>query len=143
MTNALHTLAGDGLTDLELDDEAKRRARDASIYDLAHRFEVGHMGAKYFTPMFSKVVYASLVLYLYGTLAVYSISVPDSLQKIGWGSDDNHAHYFIYCTAFAAIVFPLCFGNFENTKPVQVVYISYLFYQLIFWECRWWCSWCG
>eukprot|EP00656_Telonema_subtile_P025520 TRINITY_DN27584_c0_g1_i3.p1 TRINITY_DN27584_c0_g1~~TRINITY_DN27584_c0_g1_i3.p1 ORF type:complete len:469 (+),score=111.80 TRINITY_DN27584_c0_g1_i3:129-1535(+) len=98
---------------------------DPSIYDLNVRFEVGQMSALYFSPLASKGVYLALVLYLYGTLAVYAISVPTSLQKIGWGSDDNMTHYYVYCTVFACTVLPLGFGNFENTKPVQIVVFAF------------------
>jgi hypothetical protein len=62
-----------------------------------------------------------LVLYLYGTLCVYALTVAKSLNQM---ATFTHA-YYIYLTAFGAMVVPLSFGSFENTKPLQVV-IAYV-----------------
>ena len=91
---------------------------------LQTRFEVGQMASKYFPPAWARGVYLALVLYLYGTLAVYAISVPTSMQKMGWGADDNMTHYYVYAAIFGIVVLPLGFGSFENTKPVQVLPVA-------------------
>jgi amino acid permease len=95
-------------------------ASDA-MFNIEEKIEVGEMAGMYFGPKSTKCVYAMLVLYLYGTLCVYALTVAKSLNQM---ASFEHA-YYIYLTAFGAMVVPLSFGSFENTKPLQVV-IAYI-----------------
>ena len=44
------------------------------LFDIDEKIEVGQMAGMYFTPAQTKLVYAMLVLYLYGTLCVYALT---------------------------------------------------------------------
>jgi len=82
----------------------------------------GCRGSQFFGKAGQIVTYLFLILYTLGTLSVYAVTVPKSLQTftptiLGFDS------YYVFLTAFGIIVLPFCFGNFQNTRYLQMVVI--------------------
>lgn len=88
-------------------------------------------------------MYAALILYLYGDLAIYGSSVPVSaafftgntsivMGSLVWTNNWSDSNpicsdhtcvdiYYFYLVLFSLFVLPFCFFNFENTKPLQIL----------------------
>ena len=65
--------------------------------------------------------YIVIIVYLFGDLAIYAVSVPTSLLKVtgpmfGLNPDST---YYIYLGIFSVIVVPFSFFNFQKTKYLQ------------------------
>jgi len=84
------------------------------------------MSELFLGPIGQKIFYLILVVYLYGDLSIYAVTIPTSIMVLspeGWKagswsvSQDNV--YYIYLTMFAFCIIPWTFFNFQKTKILQ------------------------
>jgi len=79
---------------------------------------IGRLGKILFT--------ITIIIYLYGSLSVFSVTVPISVVSVTGGFSIGNAHfsadavYYLYLLCFALVVCPLCFFNFQKTKYFQL-----------------------
>eukprot|EP01029_Cantina_marsupialis_P007347 TRINITY_DN181246_c0_g1_i1.p1 TRINITY_DN181246_c0_g1~~TRINITY_DN181246_c0_g1_i1.p1 ORF type:complete len:468 (-),score=108.41 TRINITY_DN181246_c0_g1_i1:242-1645(-) len=102
----------DVLEDKE-DDEAKS----------LQRFEIGTMGEILFGKHGRLATFLIMIIYTIGTLSVYAVAVPKALASMTNGDILGMDSYYFYVGVFACIAIPFSFGNFQNTKPLQLVTI--------------------
>ena len=68
------------------------------------------------------LAYLCLIMYTLGTLCVYAVTVASSLSTFR-STMFGFRSYYVILTVFAVVVLPFCFGNFQNTKYLQMVVI--------------------
>eukprot|EP01121_Diplochlamys_sp_Union-15-3_P020436 TRINITY_DN7976_c0_g2_i3.p1 TRINITY_DN7976_c0_g2~~TRINITY_DN7976_c0_g2_i3.p1 ORF type:complete len:478 (+),score=25.49 TRINITY_DN7976_c0_g2_i3:55-1488(+) len=73
-----------------------------------------------------KIIFSIIIIiYLYGDLAIYSVTIPQSLAQVTHGFKmgsvtlTEKTVYYFYLGCFAAVVCPFCFFNFQKTKYLQ------------------------
>eukprot|EP00027_Filamoeba_sp_ATCC50430_P018942 CAMPEP_0168564300 /NCGR_PEP_ID=MMETSP0413-20121227/13167_1 /TAXON_ID=136452 /ORGANISM="Filamoeba nolandi, Strain NC-AS-23-1" /LENGTH=470 /DNA_ID=CAMNT_0008595953 /DNA_START=23 /DNA_END=1432 /DNA_ORIENTATION=- len=95
-----------------------------SIFDIKRRVELGLMSEMFLGKWGQKAFYATLIIYLYGDLAIYSVSVPSSLAKVTGGipflNMDEHDSYYIFLAIFCVAILPWTMFNFQKTKWLQL-----------------------
>ena len=64
---------------------------------------------------------ASLIVYLTGTMATYSALVASTFKHLITDTIANVDSYYIFMVVTVCIGAPLSFGNFQNTKYIQIV----------------------
>ena len=72
------------------------------------------------------VFYVVIIVYLFGDLAIYAVSVPTSLLKVTgpmFGLDSKST-YYIYLGIFSCVVVPFSFFNFQKTKYLQYMTLA-------------------
>lgn len=80
-----------------------------------------------------------MILYTLGTLTIYAVAVPQALQTMLPASTTviGLDPYYLFLIGFAIIALPFCFGNFQNTKHLQVVVMGLRFLCFV---CMIWAS---
>jgi amino acid permease len=68
-------------------------------------------------------VYVFLVAYTFGCLATYAVAVVTTLDKIVPWHPAGVDTYHMWLAVFACVVFPFCFGDFQNTRVLQIIVI--------------------
>jgi len=96
---------------------------------------MGTMANMFCGPYWEIVFYIILIIYLYGDLAIYAVAVPNSLTLLtqhylsdddeSKGSDSFENVYYIYLAAFAVLIVPFCFFNFQKTKYLQYTTLTF------------------
>ena len=125
----------DGVVGEEGGDDASGDGSSDEYFNLRQRFEVGELAAKLSLAQGDSPretirrrleelgVYVFLVAYTFGCLSTYAVAVVTTLdQLIPWhpaGVDTYH----LWLVVFACVVFPFCFGDFQNTRVLQIVVI--------------------
>lgn len=86
-----------------------------------------------------KITYFFMILYTLGTLTIYAVAVPQALQTMLPASTTviGLDPYYLFLIGFAIIALPFCFGNFQNTKHLQVVVMGLRFLCFV---CMIWAS---
>ena len=64
---------------------------------------------------------ASLIIYLTGTMATYSALIASTFKSLITDRIANIDSYYIFMAVTVCIGAPLSFGNFQNTKYIQIV----------------------
>jgi len=76
--------------------------------------------------LFQIVTYFFFVIYTLGTLSAYALTITNTTLDIVHPVDTDEwtiigiDAYYVFLFGFAVIVTPFCFGNFQNTKILQV-----------------------
>eukprot|EP01095_Lingulamoeba_sp_RSL-Kostka_P014079 TRINITY_DN601_c0_g1_i1.p1 TRINITY_DN601_c0_g1~~TRINITY_DN601_c0_g1_i1.p1 ORF type:complete len:501 (+),score=129.76 TRINITY_DN601_c0_g1_i1:43-1545(+) len=105
---------------------------EKSIFEITEKVEMGTMSEVFMGQIGQKIFYGILIIYLYGDLAIYAASVPDSLAEtlnggcgftIGSLVLDQDVMYYIWLVVFTIFVTPFCYFEFQNTKYLQMVTI--------------------
>ena len=91
-------------------------------FHILQRFEFGTMSELFFGPWMQRFFYFVLALYLFGDLAIYAVSVPQSLATVtgGWAGISQSDVYYIYLAIFAGLALPFCFLDFQKTSIYQI-----------------------
>lgn len=72
------------------------------------------------------MTYACFVIYTLGTLSAYALTITNTTLELAHPTDYDSWEivginaYYVFLLGFAIIVTPFCFGNFQNTKILQV-----------------------
>lgn len=87
----------------------------------------------------NKIVYLFMIVYTLGTLTIYAVAVPQALQTLLPSSTKvlGLDPYYLFLIGFAIIAFPFCFGNFQNTKYLQITVMVFRFLCFV---CMIWAS---
>lgn len=87
--------------------------------EIKERLEIGAIAEAVMPRKLSAMPYIVLCVYAYGVLTVYVISGVSSLAKeIGFvGGIDS---YYIILVCFVLFVTPICFLDFQKTRPLQI-----------------------
>eukprot|EP01132_Coremiostelium_polycephalum_P007607 gene7607-9356_t len=96
-------------------------------FNIKTRVEVGLMAKIFLGNIGHKIFYFILVIYLFGDLAIYAVTVPTSLATVTGGYSIGSLHmtsysvYYLYLILFAVFVTPFSLFNFQKTKYLQIV----------------------
>ena len=108
-----------------------------SPYQITERVEVTYMGELLGSPRMRTFFSVMLMVYLYGDLAVYAVTistalssvarlpfdhpavVPDSGSTGGLEDDDDRLSYSIYLLCFAVLTLPIAFLDFQKSAWLQ------------------------
>mmetsp|Transcript_59780 Transcript_59780/g.142282 ORF Transcript_59780/g.142282 Transcript_59780/m.142282 type:complete len:517 (+) Transcript_59780:127-1677(+) len=168
IVNAIHyadsvgTLAEDLLPRLKSECEAKDanpdeavhlfqkasvKGNSTSAFKIRDRVEVGAIGEKLLvhSKLSSKLIYLSIVLFIYGSLSAFVVTVNTSLANTiatGWGRygpesaaqlDPDHLYPFCLVASFV-LAFLLCLGDLQKTKKftVMVMIIRFIAMSIMF-----------
>ena len=82
------------------------------------------------------LAYLCLIMYTLGTLCVYAVTVASSLSTFR-STMFGFRSYYVILTVFAVVVLPFCFGNFQNTKYLQITVMVFRFLCFV---CMIWAS---
>lgn len=85
------------------------------------RTEIGKMTEQFLGIVGKSIFYIIIIVYLFGDLAIYAVSVPTSLLKVTgpmFGLSQMGT-YYIYLGIFSCVVVPFSFFNFQKTKYLQ------------------------
>ena len=93
-----------------------------AVFALDSRQELGTMAARFFPRAGHLASIACVVLYLYGGATMYAVSVPQAVMAVSGniGSLGEGGTYHVLLACFAALGVPLCFHDFQKTKPLQI-----------------------
>lgn len=105
---------------------------EAGAYDttnpfaILQKFEMSQMAVLFLGHRGKIAFYAVLVIYLFGDLAIYAVSVPLSLVRVtgpfaGWTS---LATYRIYLLIFALLMIPFSFFDMNSSKYLQIATLA-------------------
>jgi len=97
-----------------------------SLYSIEKKVEVSELAGLFLGPIGEKLFFLVIVLYLYGDLAIYCVSVPRSLLQVTgtWALGNipccgpEEVSWF-YMAGFALLLGPFCFFDFQQTKWLQ------------------------
>jgi len=101
-----------------------------NAFSIGKRIELGKLAEMFLGPVGKFLFYFVLVIYLYGDLAIYAVSVPTSLIQVTGPLNIGSLHlnfdqtYYVYVGIFAMVVVPLSFFNFQKTKLLQVATLA-------------------
>eukprot|EP01116_Phalansterium_solitarium_P021969 TRINITY_DN7068_c0_g1_i1.p1 TRINITY_DN7068_c0_g1~~TRINITY_DN7068_c0_g1_i1.p1 ORF type:complete len:486 (+),score=94.24 TRINITY_DN7068_c0_g1_i1:164-1621(+) len=106
-----------------------------SIFDITTRTEMGLMAELFLGRIGHKLFYVILVIYLYGDLAIYAVTVPLSLATVVHNTPDHglqlgsliipgDALYYVYVALFSATIVPFSFFSFQKTKYLQIATLA-------------------
>jgi len=93
-----------------------------SDFEIEIKTEVGEMAKLFLGDIGYKLFYVVLILYLFGDLSIYSVTVPQSLASVTggfWGMTDEGI-YYLYLSLFGVFVAIMCQFNFQKTKYLQI-----------------------
>ncbi|KAL6076124.1 General transcription factor IIE TFIIE subunit [Balamuthia mandrillaris] len=93
------------------------------LFTMKRRVEMSAMAQMFLGKYGPYIFYVILVIYLYGDLAIYAVSIPQELTRLtgGWAGVSDDDVYYVYLAGFIALLGPLCFFNFQKTKYLQLV----------------------
>lgn len=93
-----------------------------SMFSIVTQTELG-LCAEQFLGRYGKALfYLVIIMYLYGDLAIYAVSVPKSVLQVSgelWGLSDTNTFRF-YALIFSVLIVPICYLNFSKTKYLQL-----------------------
>eukprot|EP01114_Cavostelium_apophysatum_P014544 TRINITY_DN3801_c0_g1_i1.p1 TRINITY_DN3801_c0_g1~~TRINITY_DN3801_c0_g1_i1.p1 ORF type:complete len:510 (+),score=104.71 TRINITY_DN3801_c0_g1_i1:96-1625(+) len=133
------SLTGSESTDVKLRDSSEKESllshktesqSPKDVFEITRRIEVGLMSELFLGPIGQKIFYVILVIYLYGDLAIYAVTIPSSLAKVtgGWTVGGHYLNscsvYYIYLAIFAFGVIPMSCFNFQKTKILQYITLA-------------------
>ncbi|KAL9642181.1 hypothetical protein ABK040_007184 [Willaertia magna] len=93
----------------------------ADPFSILERTEIGKMTEQFLGIIGKILFYITLIIYLFGDLVIYAVSVPKSLRQVTgpvFGLT-NEGTFYLYLGIFGLFVVPFCFFNFQKTKPLQ------------------------
>ncbi|OXA55925.1 hypothetical protein Fcan01_09723 [Folsomia candida] len=109
-----------------------------ACFDISRTVEMGHMARLYFPKYGVVLFYTTLVVYLYGDLAIYITVVSKSLRDVTCSKNltlnelnstcteffspkiDRFGAYRLFCILFILTIGPFAFLNISKTKYLQV-----------------------
>lgn len=96
--------------------------KEMQLFSMRNRFEVGVMAQMFMGRVGALLFYVVLVVYLYGDLAIYAVTVPKELSRVTGGvfGLTELEVYYIFLSGFILIITPFCFFNFQKTKYLQI-----------------------
>jgi len=104
--------------------------KNTSIFEISRRVEVGLMSELFLGRIGYYCFYVIIIIYLYGDLAIYAVTIPKSLQTVtgGWHTSSVNVSeknvYYVYLAIFSVFIVPWTFFNFQKTKPLQLFTIA-------------------
>ena len=113
---------------------AEKGSTDA-YFNVQERFELGELAAlvsnsqgegkkeTLYRRLQELGVYVFLVAYTFGCLATYAVAVVTTLDKLVPWHPAGVDTYHMWLAVFACVVFPFCFGDFQNTRVLQIIVI--------------------
>uniref|UniRef100_A0A6B2L2M3 Amino acid transporter transmembrane domain-containing protein n=1 Tax=Arcella intermedia TaxID=1963864 RepID=A0A6B2L2M3_9EUKA len=105
-----------------------------SIFYIKRRVEVSQMALLFLGEWGQRLFFLVMIIYLYGDLAIYAVSVPKSIYTAtgDWLHPGNHSlngtntgHtdnslYYIYLSIFSVVLVPFSFFDFQKTRYLQI-----------------------
>eukprot|EP01028_Stygiella_incarcerata_P005290 TRINITY_DN2242_c0_g1_i2.p1 TRINITY_DN2242_c0_g1~~TRINITY_DN2242_c0_g1_i2.p1 ORF type:complete len:512 (+),score=91.51 TRINITY_DN2242_c0_g1_i2:121-1656(+) len=125
-TTPLIAKGGEEVTFLSGDEE-NELVHSPSVFSLVDRLEMVKMADMYFGRKGQIAFYILLVVYLFGDLSIYVVSVPVTLQSVVGGFSIGSLHfdtetvYYVYLFLFAIIIIPFVFFDFTKTRWLQYI----------------------
>ena len=125
----------DDVADVEDDskEDLKEKTNTPTCFSLSERIELNEMVEMLFKDAskegkrskwnLSLMVFlnASLIIYLTGTMATYSALIASTFKSLITDRIADIDSYYIFMAVTVCIGAPLSFGNFQNTKYIQIV----------------------
>jgi len=110
-----------------------RPTGEESRFNMSRRIEMGVMSEIFLGWWGQKFFYLVLIIYLVGDLAIYAVTVPQSLATVtgGWGGLSQNDVYYVYLAIFGGVAVPFCFFNFQKTKFLQITTATLRYVALI------------
>jgi hypothetical protein len=108
-------------------DEESELVHSSSVFSLVDRLEMVKMAYMYFGRNGQIAFYVLLVVYLFGDLSIYVVSVPVTLQSVVGGFSIGPLHfdtdtvYYVYLFLFAIVIIPFVFFDFTKTRWLQYI----------------------
>ncbi|KAF0972367.1 hypothetical protein FDP41_009270 [Naegleria fowleri] len=105
----------------ELEDTPELISYATNPFSILERTEIGKMTEQFLGIVGKSIFYIIIIVYLFGDLAIYAVSVPTSLLKVTgpmFGLSQMGT-YYIYLGIFSCVVVPFSFFNFQKTKYLQ------------------------
>ncbi|KAJ5070333.1 transmembrane protein [Anaeramoeba ignava] len=112
------------------EEKQKLKKYEDSEFSITKRLEMGYLSELFLGKTGVIIFYIALVLYLYGCLSIYSVSVPTTLSRVISSFSMGKLHfseynsYYLYLTIFALVTIPWAFFRFQNTKILQLFTMS-------------------
>ncbi len=108
---------------------SSKASSSKASFSLHERIELNEMVEMLFkTPERSKwnlalmiFLNASLIIYLTGTMATYSALIASTFKSLIADTVFNTDSYYVFIALTVLIGAPLSFGNFQNTKYIQII----------------------
>ncbi len=98
------------------------------LFEIRKRYEIGYMSEIFLGKWGSRLFYLNLVIYLWGDLAIYAVTVPLSLATATGPFSIGNWHiekpYYLFLALFFIFTFPWTFFNFQKTKPLQIATLA-------------------
>lgn len=101
------------------DEQFSKDDHDSSPFAIKRRTELGFMSEKFLGKKGVYLFYGVMVVYLYGDLAIYGVSVPYSLYKVTGDIDIGMDTYKFYVLLFSGLIGPFCFFDIQGTAWLQ------------------------
>ena len=113
--------------------EEEKKKNSASFFSLSERIELNEMVEMLFKDASKEgkrskmnlavmiFLNASLIIYLTGTMATYSALIASTFKSLITDRIGGVDSYYIFIAITVCIGAPLSFGNFQNTKYIQIV----------------------
>eukprot|EP01100_Stratorugosa_tubuloviscum_P012843 TRINITY_DN620_c0_g4_i1.p1 TRINITY_DN620_c0_g4~~TRINITY_DN620_c0_g4_i1.p1 ORF type:complete len:484 (-),score=141.89 TRINITY_DN620_c0_g4_i1:111-1562(-) len=97
-------------------------------FQITERIELGEIANITMGPIWEKIFYGVLIIYLYGDLAIYAVTVASSISSVsilfGETPSDHQNTYRFYVSMFFVAVLPFCFFDFQKTKYLQIATLA-------------------
>eukprot|EP00762_Andalucia_godoyi_P005265 ANDGO_06799.mRNA.1 Transmembrane protein 104 homolog len=114
--------AGAGASAVSVSSEDALSKSSGSPFDISTRFEMVKMAVNFLGRKGQVFFYVVLIVYLFGDLAIYAVSVPLSLQRVtGPISDWSEINtYRFYLFLFSLVTVPFTFFDMQSSKFLQL-----------------------